>query len=250
MWLLPDEEGTCVGGRFACPRVGHLHPANALESLTLGNLLRYGISHLVIPVEHGGYHLRTVPQSKVNHVPPCHFQMRTPEPRIIGQSCFLWGTSVGAVHLGEILRKHYAALQLLGTRIGAVREVNNGTFLPPAVPCLEHRLECLVEDESSLSRIFPDWRETVFCLKCQHVGSGRKFEVMAVTFLQLCFALPAQCEIVVGRVKRMLNGGRMLICKNDFRGVTFGLCKVCCGIGMLSCRVGQADAHCGTPVFQ
>ena len=119
MWLLPNEERACVGGGFACPRVGHLHPADAFVALPLGDLSGYGGSCLPVPVEHGGKHFGATPKGEVYGVPPRHFQMWTTEPGVVGQSCFLWRHVVRTVYLCEVLRKHDAAFQFLGAWVGA-----------------------------------------------------------------------------------------------------------------------------------
>ena len=80
VWLLPCEEGTSVGGGFTSLWIGHLHPAGTFKSLSFGNLLGNGESHVVVPAEHGLQHLMAVPQGKVGGVPPCHFKMRAPKP--------------------------------------------------------------------------------------------------------------------------------------------------------------------------
>ena len=147
MWLLPDEERAGVRRGLARPWVGHLHPACSLEALALGNLLSDGESDVIVPFEHISHHFRTTPQCEVDHVPPRHLQMGTTEPRIVRQSRLLRGHVVGAVHLREVLREHHAALQFLGTRVGALREVDDGAVVPPAVPSADDALELLVEIE-------------------------------------------------------------------------------------------------------
>ena len=199
--LLPDEERARVRRCFASPGIGHLHPANALEALSLGNLAGFGVGHGVVPLEHLLYGLRAIPKSEVDHVPPGHLQMRAAEPSVVGEACFLWRQVVGAVHLRQVLREHHTALQFLGTRVGALREVYDAAFLPPAVPRFQDAAQFLVEDESPLGGrrlVF------VFGLECQHVISSREFEVMAVALLQLGFSLPREGKVVAGGVDRML----------------------------------------------
>ena len=147
MWLLPDEEGACVGRSFASPRVGHLHPAYALKSLTFCNFSSYGVCHIVVPAEHLLHYLGMVPEGKIHRMPPRHFKVGTAKPGVVGESCLLWGQGIGAVHLGEILAQHHSAFQFVGAWVGALAEVDNSSFLPPTVPGLEHGLEFLVEDE-------------------------------------------------------------------------------------------------------
>ena len=48
--------------------------------LSLGNLPGNRVCNVIVPVHDGSNCLRTSPQSEVNHVPPRHLQMRTPEP--------------------------------------------------------------------------------------------------------------------------------------------------------------------------
>ena len=72
MGLLPDEEGSYVGGGFTCPRVGHLHPSDAFEALTLGNVLCFGIGDVIVPLQEVGQVLGTVPEGEMDGVPPCH----------------------------------------------------------------------------------------------------------------------------------------------------------------------------------
>ena len=50
--VLPDEEGANIRRSLASPGIGHLHPADSLETLTLGYLTGDGVGCLVIPFEH------------------------------------------------------------------------------------------------------------------------------------------------------------------------------------------------------
>ena len=134
MGLLPDEEGTCIRGRLTSPGVGHLHPAHTFETLALGYLTGYGIGHLVIPLEHLCHNLRLIPQGKVDGMPPRHLQMGASEPGVIGETRLLRRHIVGAINLGEVLREHHATLQLLGTGIGTLGEVDDRSVDPPVVP--------------------------------------------------------------------------------------------------------------------
>ena len=61
MRLLPGEETARIGGRLTCPWVGHLHPADTLEPLSLSYLSCHRGSGVVIPVEHLCHDLRLVP---------------------------------------------------------------------------------------------------------------------------------------------------------------------------------------------
>ena len=118
--LLPDEETTRVRRCLASPGVSHLHPADALESLTFCNLAGYGIGCGVIPVEDGGNRLRTAPKGEIDQMPPRHFEVRTAKPRVVGQTSFLRGYVVGAVDLCKVLGKYDATLQLFGARISTL----------------------------------------------------------------------------------------------------------------------------------
>ena len=67
-------------------------------------------------------------------MPPGHLQVRSAEPRVVGEARFLWWHIVGTVDIGEILREHYPPLQFFGSWVGAVAEINEGGLVPVAVP--------------------------------------------------------------------------------------------------------------------
>ena len=140
MWLLPNQERSCVRRCLTCPGVCHLHPTDALESLTFCDFLGFRISNLIIPVKYIGNHLRTIPKGEVHHVPPSHFQVWATEPWVIGKSCLLWRHIIGTVYLSQILWENNATLQFLGARVCTCWEIYNGTISPPLVPRFENRL--------------------------------------------------------------------------------------------------------------
>jgi hypothetical protein len=95
-----------------------------------------------------GYDSRTVPQGEVYGVPPCHLEVWTTKPTVIGKPSLLWGHGIGAVNLSEVLGEDDAALQFLGAWVGAVGEVDDGSFAPPTAPVTEGGLVVLVVFEA------------------------------------------------------------------------------------------------------
>ena len=254
MWLLPDEERAGIRRSLACPGVGHLHPADALEALSLGYLLGLGVGDGVVPVEDGGDGLRTVPQGEVHQVPPGHFQVRTAEPGVVGEAGLLRWQGVGTVHLRQVLGEHDAALQFLGARVGTLAEVDDGALLPPAVPRADDGTQLFVEDE----RPFIKMRILgVLCLEGKDIACGGNFEVMRCTFIDRGYSLPVQVQVIYGAVNLMLNDdgigsyARLLVVGcNDARGVALGFRPVSGSVGMLARRVGEADGDAGATVLQ
>ena len=75
-----------------------------------------------------------IPQGEVDQMPPGHFEVRATEPGIISQACLLRGHVVGAVDLGKVLGEDNTTFEFRGTRVGALREIDDGAELPEFMP--------------------------------------------------------------------------------------------------------------------
>ena len=251
--LLPDEERASVRRGLARPGISHLHPAESLEALTTRYLLGYGISHTVIPSEHLLDELRTVPEGEVDGVPPRHLQMGATEPGVIGEACLLRRHAVGAVDLGEVLGENDTAFQLMGAGIGAGREVDDGTLLPPAVPGLEDSTQLLVVDEGSSGLNVIGDRRKVFGLEGKDIAGSRKLEAVVAAGAKGSVALPGECQVVAGAVDDMLDKGgtgRSGRTAEHTGSVAFGLVPVGGCIGMLARGIREADSDTGAAALQ
>ena len=181
--------------------------------------------------------------------------MRPSEPCVIGDTRLLWRHGVGTVDLRQILGEHHPALQFLGTGIGALREIDNGTLLPPAVPVAKGLLVVLVVFKArgdrtvAVGRLIGEWRDRdVLSRECEDVVSGGENEVVTVAFCDGCIAFPLHHYLVFRVVKRPLDDGRVVILRENDRLVKRGLRPVIAVVGMLPGRVGEPKGHGSPPV--
>ena len=133
MRLLPNEETTHFRRSLLGAWIGHLHPTQALKTLSPSNLASLW-SCFEIPVEGMFQEFRMSPKGKLCLVPPMHLQMEFSKPGVIGKTGFLWWSVTGTVHRQQILTEHNASLQFSGSRVLALWEVYDATFLPVFPP--------------------------------------------------------------------------------------------------------------------
>ena len=127
--------------------------------------------------------------------------MRTAKPRVIGQTGLLWGDAVGTIDLCEVLGEYDATLQFLGARVGALREIDDGTLFPPTAPMAERSLVILVVFEG---RDLWTGRE-ILCGKGQDIIGCGKLKVVAVALLEGGVAFPLKENVVSGVVEGSLD---------------------------------------------
>ena len=101
------------------------------------------------------------------------------------------------------MRQHDAALQFLGAWVGTLGEVDDGTFLPPAVPSLDDRFQLLVEDKGGGGG--GERKGRILGFEGENVGCRGQREVVAVALGDGGVALPLQAEVVAGGVQLMLD---------------------------------------------
>ena len=164
----------------------------------------------------------------------------------------MWGNAVGTIDLGEVLRENDTALEFFGTGICAMREVYDGTIIPPLMPVALGGLVVLVVFVGRGSRVIRGIRviREVFCSEGQHVVCCAELEVMTVALLQGGLAFPLEQYIIISVVEGALDDGRMIVLGDDDRLVALRLCPVVGIVRMFSRRIGEPKGNSRSPVFE